>query len=325
MDLNDLRVFERVGSLLSFSAASRVLGIPKSSVSRSVARLEATLGTRLCQRTTREVLLTEPGVALMERCADIMGRVEEAVDYVGGLAAAPRGLLRITAGIGFGVNVLAEQLPRFLQLYPDVSITLDLTSKTIDLVAEGVDVAIRLGPMVDSQFVALKLGSLGRYLCASPAYIERRGAPVALEELCYHDTVEMPGSDGRPRRWSFSCGDATKAVEIHPRFCVNEALTIHRSVVNGAGIGVISGYLCAPEIAAGRLVRLFPEWKLDPVEVNVVFPSRRELSPTVRAFVDFMKDASRPGELWQDDPLCEFPKPNAPELSFGSAGAIHRS
>jgi DNA-binding transcriptional LysR family regulator len=126
MDLNDLRVFERVGSLLSFSAAGRALGIPKSSVSRSVARLEAELGARLCQRTTREVVLTEQGAALLERCADIMGKVAETVGYVGALGAAPRGALRITAGIGFGVNVLSEQLPRFLRLYSDVSVTLDL-------------------------------------------------------------------------------------------------------------------------------------------------------------------------------------------------------
>ena len=94
-----------------------------------------------------------------------------------------------------------------------------------------------------------------------------------------------------------------RSIETHPRLCVNDPLTIHRMVVNGAGVGVISGYLCAPEIAAGRLVRLFPEWKLDPVDVSIVYPSRRDLSPVVRAFVDFMKAASRPGELWQDDPL----------------------
>ncbi|MDR3518315.1 MAG: LysR family transcriptional regulator [Azospirillaceae bacterium] len=300
MDLNDLRVFEKVGALLSFSAAARALGIPKSSVSRSVTRLEAALGTRLCQRTTRTVVLTGPGIALMERCADIMGRVTETLDYVGHLGATPRGLLRITAGIGFGVNVLSVMLPRFLQLYPEVSVTLDLTSKSVELVPEGIDVAIRMGPMAASQLVAVKLGSLSRHLCASPAYLARRSAPVALEDLCHHDTVEMPGSDGRARRWSFRCDGVTKIIEPQPRLCVNDALTIHRMVVHGAGIGVISGYLCEPEFTTGRLLRLFPQWKLDPVEVSIVFPSRRALSPSVRAFVDFMRDACKPGELWLD-------------------------
>ena len=201
------------------------------------------------------------------------------------------------------MNVLSEQLPEFLQLYPDVSVTLDLTSLSADLVADGIDVAIRMGPMADSQLVALKLGSLGRYLCASPGYLKRCGVPAALDDLSNHDTVEMPSPDGRPRRWTFKQGGEVRAIETHPRLCVNDPLTIHRMVLNGAGVGVISGYLCAPEIAAGRLVRLFPEWKLDPVDVSIVYPSRRDLSPVVRAFVDFMKESSRPGELWQDDPL----------------------
>jgi DNA-binding transcriptional LysR family regulator len=302
MDLNDLRVFERVGSLLSFSAAGRTLGIPKSSVSRSVARLEAELGARLCQRTTREVVLTEQGAALLQRCADIMDKVAETVGYVGALGAAPRGALRITSGIGFGVNVLSEQIPQFLRLYPDVSVTIDLTSHPVDLVARGIDVAIRMGPMADSQLVALKLGSLGRYLCASPDYLERRGVPAALDDLSNHDTVEMPSADGRPRRWTFKQGADVRPIEIYPRLCVNDPLTIHRMVMGGAGVGVISGYLCAAEIAAGRLARLFPEWTLDPVDVSIVYPSRRDLSPVVRAFVDFMKEASRPGELWQIEP-----------------------
>ena len=301
MDLNDLRIFERVGSLLSFSAAGRSLGIPKSSVSRSVARLEAELGIRMCQRTTREVVLTEKGAALLERCADIMGKVHETVGYAAALGAAPRGTLRITAGIGFGVNVLSEQLPQFLRLYPNISVTLDLTSRTADLVADGIDVAVRMGPMADSRLVALKLGSLRRYVCASPGYLKRRGKPAVLDDLSNHDTVEMPGTDGRPRRWTFKQGGRVRRIETHPHLCVNDPLTIHRMVLNDAGVGVISGYLCTPEIAAGRLVRLFPEWKVDPVDVSIVYPSRRELSPVVRAFVEFMKGISKPGVLWRDE------------------------
>ena len=301
MDLNDLRVFEKVGALLSFSAAARALGIPKSSVSRGVARLEGDLGVRLLQRTTREVVLTEAGDALLHRCAEIMGRVEEAVDYLGGVATAPRGVLRLSAGIGFGVNVLSEQLPRFLDLYPDVSVSLDLSSRLSELVADRIDVAIRMGPMPDSSIVAVRLGSLSRYLCAAPAYLQRRGAPSTLTALADHDTLELPGLDGRPRRWTFRRDGAVAAVEIRPRLEVNDALTLHRMVINGAGIGICSGYLCAPAIAAGQLVRLLPDWSLDPVDVSLVFPSRRDLSPAVRAVVDFMKEASRRGAVWQED------------------------
>lgn len=304
VDLNDLRVFGTVASALNFSAAARSLGMPKSSVSRSVARLEANLGTRLLQRTTREVALTESGTALRDRCVDILSRVDETVGYVGTLSAGgPKGLLRVSTGIGFGINVLSELLPQFLERYADVAVSLELTSRPVDLVAESIDVAIRLGPMPDSQLVARRLGAMQRYLCAAPLYLERRGAPRTLEDLHSHDIVEMPGVDGRPRRWTFSNSSGeTRSIEAQPRVSVNDALTIHRLVANGAGLGCLSGYLCTPDIEVGRLVRLFPKWALPAVEVSIVFPSNRELSATVRAFVDFLKAASAPGKSWQGDP-----------------------
>ena len=251
------------------------------------------------------MVLTEPGTLLKERCVDILARVGETVDYIGNLRAVPRGQLRVTTGIGFGLNVLSELLPRFLERFADIDVSLELTSRSVDLVAEGVDVALRIGPMPDSQLVAKRLGTMQRYLCAAPAYLERRGLPRTLEDVRDHDVVEMPGADGRPRAWTFTSktGEAAR-IEVRPRLSVNEAVTIHRLVVNGAGLGVLSGYLCAPGIKAGHLVRLFPEWTLPALEVSAVFPSNRELSPTVRAFVDFLKDASLPGRLWQDDPMA---------------------
>jgi DNA-binding transcriptional LysR family regulator len=303
LDLNALRVFEKVASLRSFSGAARALALPKSNVSRVIAKLEADLGTRLFQRTTRDVVLTPTGEALLERCSAILANVSDTIDYLGSLAGHPRGQLRISAGIGFGINVLAEQLPGFLLRYPEIDIMLDLETRQADLVAEAIDVAVRLGPMPDSGLVAVKLGELQRYICAAPSYIERRGMPASIEAITVHDTLDMPGPDGRPRPWTLMRSHEVIKLETRPRICVNEALTIHRLVANGAGIGLLSGYICAPEIAAGRLVRLFPEWRPTPVEVSIVFPSRRELAPAVRAFADYMKEVSQPGVLWLDDPL----------------------
>lgn len=304
IDLNALRVFERVASLQSFSAAARSLGAPKSSVSRSVAQLEAELGTRLLQRTTRAVVLTESGTALLDRCSDLLARVAETVDYVGTFGGSPRGLLRVSAGIGFGINVLSELLPQFIARYPDVSVSLDMTSRPVDLIASSIDVAIRMGPLPSSELVAKRLGTIHRHLCVAPTYIARKGTPRTIAELRDHDTVELPGIAGRPRRWSFSKRNGeSKTVELAPRITVNDALTIHRMVLNGAGVGGLSAYVCAADVEAGRLVRLFPDWKLPSVEVNVVFPSNRELSPSVRAFVEFVKSASKPGLWWQSDPL----------------------
>jgi DNA-binding transcriptional LysR family regulator len=305
LDLNDLRVFEKVATLRSFSAAGRTLGIPKSSVSRCVSRLETAFGIRLVQRTTHDVQLTEAGAALHERCKNLLSHINETIDMVSGLSGNPRGLLRISVGIGFGYNVLSHLLPEFLERYPDVNVALELTSRSVDLIAENVDVTVRIGPMTDSQLVAVRLGTIRRYLCAAPAYLARHGSPLTLDEIQVHHAIEMPGTNGRPRPWIFKnpTGEEKK-FELNPRLSINDPLLIHRQVVYGAGLGCLSGYLCAPDIKAGRLVHLFPEWTLPPVAVNAVFPSSRELSPTVRAFVEHLKNASSPGKSWQDDPMA---------------------
>jgi DNA-binding transcriptional LysR family regulator len=300
LDLNDLRIFERVATVHSFSAAARSLGLPKSNVSRSVARLEQALGTRLFQRTTRKVVLTATGTALKDRSSEIMEKLKDAVDYVGSLTEAPRGHLKIASGIGFGINALADKLPEFLRRYPDIEVTLELASQNADLVAKGFDVAVRLGPLSDSSMVAVRLGTMERHLCAAPAYLERRAEPLSPEDIEGHDTIEMPAGDGRPKQWRFTRQDQTVLVDLHPRVCVNEALSIYRLVSNGAGLGVISDYLCAPAIKAGRLVRLLPEWSAPPVEVTIVFPSKREIAPAVRAFVDFMKEVGLRDMLWKE-------------------------
>ncbi len=303
IDFNALRVFERVGALRSFTAAAHALGMPKSTVSRLISRLEADLGTRLLQRTTRDVVLTNPGQALFVRCADILHGVDETVAYVSSLGTEPQGLLRITAGIGFGIDVLGEQLPAFLLRYPKVDIALDLDTRQADFGADGVDVAVRLGPMPSSGMLAIKLGTIHRYVCAAPSYLARRGTPESIDALARHDIVEMPEHQGRAAPWSFTRGDAVRDVKTTPRVCVNESLTVHRLVRNGAGIGLLSGYICGPEIVAGRLVRLFPDWHPAPIDVSIVFPSRRELAPAVRAFADYMTEVSWRGNLWLDDPL----------------------
>jgi DNA-binding transcriptional LysR family regulator len=300
LDLADLQVFERVAAHNSFSQAARALGLPKSTVSRSIARLEESLRARLFHRSTRRVTLTAAGLALRARAREIVERASEALTYVGSLAEGPRGQIRVNAGVGFGLNVIADALPAFLQRYPEVDVTLDLESRAADLVGEAIDIAVRLGPLPDSALITTRLGAMRRYLCAAPAYIEARGLPTSIAALEGHAIIEMPGSDGRARPWRFTRDGEEARVALHPRVTVNEALTIHRLVLGGAGIGILSAYLCAPAFADGRLVRLLPEWAPPPVDVSLVFPSKRELSPAVRAFADFLKATSQQGDLWQE-------------------------
>ena len=309
LDLNDVRVFEKVAAASSFAAAARALGLPKSTVSRSIARLEEELGARLFQRTTREVVLTPTGHELKGRCSGILGRLEQAVNEVRSSKSPPRGVLRVSAAIGFGINVLADELPEFLNRFPGLKLSIDLSTRTADLVAEGIDVAIRLGPMPSSGLVSARLGSMTRHLCVAPSYIERRGKPESLDDLVEHDIIEAPDVDGRPRCWTFTKDGETRELVIVPRVSVNEALTIRKLVLNGTGIGVISGYLCAPEFAARRLVPLFPEWSLPPVEVSIVFASKRELDPNVREFVNIKKEFTTPGRSWLDEPSWDAADP----------------
>jgi DNA-binding transcriptional LysR family regulator len=309
-NLDDLKVFERVAALESFSAAGRALKIPKSTVSRCVSRLESHLGVRLIQRTTHSVRLTQAGLALKAKCTAILAHVDEAIDSVGRFNTAPKGALKINATIGFSYFVLAETLPTFMDSYPGVEVSIDLTTHPVDLVTGGIDVAIRMGNLPDSRLVATGLGTMQKYLCASPSYLDRRGVPLSVKDLRGHDTIETPCRNGMSRIWEFhkSPGDIEKFT-IPPRLLVNDPGMIYRLVLNGAGIAHVPGYLSAPDILAGRLTRLLPAWTSPPIDVSLVYPSSRGLSPIVRAFVGHMKQIAASGKLWLDDPIAKVSRP----------------
>ena len=290
VDLNHLKVFARVARLGSFSAAARELGMPRSSVSRAVAALEEALGTRLLQRSTRAVVLTEAGAALHRRSAEAIAELSEALDYMEGLGGRPAGPLRVSAGIGLGIKVLAEHLPAFLERYPDIEVDLHLESQRVDLISERIDVALRFGELPDSSLVAIRLGVLDRLLCAAPGYLSRYGTPEHPEDLGTHRLLDMPTPCYRPRRWQFNGPDGMVLLDLRPTTTVDEILTLHKLVRGGAGIAGLSRYLCEEDLEAGRLVQVLPQWSLPPVPLSLLFPSRRELAPAVRAFVDFMRE-----------------------------------
>lgn len=299
-DLDDVRIFERVVALKSFTTAAKTLSLPKSTVSRAVGRLEATVGVRLINRTTRDFALTPAGEILAARCIQPLSELSASVDYVRGLSQPLRGPLRISCGVAWGYHILADQLPEFVRAYPLIDVQVDVTSRVTDLVGDRIDVAIRMGAIPDSSIVAVRLGSMSRLLCAAPAYLKGRSAPRDPQDLTMHDVIEMPGSDGRSRTLAFAREDRTAEVKIRPRLTINDALAIHRLVKSGVGISVISNYLCVPDIKKGTLIHLLRDWILPPVDVSLVFPSKKELSPVVRAFVEFMKSANGPNAVWRD-------------------------
>jgi len=299
LDIDDLRAFQKVATLLSFSEAGRVLSVRKSAVSRSIQRLEASFNVRLFERTTREVALTDAGRALAVRFGEIVSRVDEAVDLAAGLASQPRGRLRLTAGVGFGMEVLTEVLPAFSRDFPDVDVSLDLTSRTVDLVAEEVDAAFRMGAMADSSLVAIRLGAIGRLLVAAPSYLERRGWPKSADDLRLHDVLSNPRGDGLPRRLVLRARDGLEhGVEVSARLSSTVPKAIDRMVLNGAGIGASANYFATPEIDRGNLVRILPEFSVDPVDVSLVLPAGRARSPAARAFVGFVRTSIANNPKW---------------------------
>ncbi|MBW7970209.1 LysR family transcriptional regulator [Bradyrhizobium sp. BR 10289] len=301
IDLDDVRAFQKVGELLSFSEAARVLGIRKSAVSRSVQRLETALRLRLFERTTREVVLTDAGRTILNHMSEVLVRLDALLDVAAGLSSHPQGKLKLTAGIGFGTEVLTELIPEFALAYPDIAVSLDLTSRTVDLVGEQYDIAFRMGPLADSNLVATRLGAIGCTLCAAPSYLQRKGEPRSIAELATHDLLAIPRPDGLPRRWSFRDQNGnTHYLDNSPQLSANDPHAISRMVLNGAGIAAIANYSAKPEIERGDLVQVLPEWTVPAVDVSLVTPSGRERSPAMRAFVEFIRDRAVANRRWFD-------------------------
>ena len=248
--------------------------------------------------------MTQAGQSLLERSGPLLDGLEDALAVTSGIAGTPKGTLTISAGIGIGINVLGAQLPAFLVRYPDVRVSIDLTSRVSELVAERVDVAIRMGPLSDSSMVATRLGTLTQYLCATPAYLDQAGRPGTPSDLARHQLIDLPSASGRARPWRLTSGDEEAAVEPDARIEVNDALTIRALVNQDVGIAIVSAYLCGPDILTGGLERVLPDWSLPPLPVHLVFPSRREIAPVVRAFVDYMREANESATGWLADPLA---------------------
>jgi len=253
--------------------------------------------------------LTESGLALKRRCTEIFAHIDQAIDHVSGLRVLPKGTLKINATIGFGYSVLSETLPTFLERFPDIDVSLDLTCRPVDIVAEGIDAAIRIGYLPDSRLIAAGLGSIQKYLCASPSYLKRRGLPQSINALKDHNTIESTcQNNGIPRTWQFfKNGVAMQSFDVSRKLLVNDPGMVYRLVLNGAGIASLPGFWCAPDIETGRLIRLFPDWAMPSVEVSILYPSSRGLSPAVRAFVEHMKQSAEGGKLWMHDPIAQVP------------------
>jgi LysR family transcriptional regulator, regulator for bpeEF and oprC len=287
MELSRLRAFVAVVQSGSFTRAAELLRSQKARVSRQVSELETELGVRLLERTTRALRLTEVGREVFERALGILNAVEDTERVAQAVHGEPHGLLRITVPLEFGLIAAFDWARALLSKYPQLSIEVDSSSRIVDLVHEGYDLAIRIGTLADSRLAARRLGEMHYALYAAPAYLQRRGTPSHPDQLMDHDLIAFaPGGKPAPLRLLRDTEKIEIAQDI-PRLRVDSRYAQRDALLAGLGIAENLRLIAESEVAAGRLVQVLPAWSRAPVPVHAVFPSHRFLTPKVRAFVEY--------------------------------------
>ncbi len=281
-----LRTFVRTAHSGSFSRAGRELGLSQPSVSRILAQLEKEVGAALLVRTTRAVTLTEAGADYLARVEPLLSALDEA-DHAARGTGELRGALRVALSHSFGVREVIPRLPTFMERHPALRIDLGINDARRDLVADGVDVALRLGPLPDSSAVARKLAQAPRLLAASPAYLERHGWPRNPGDLAVHAVIVGPGGAG-PNAWTFAKDGRRTSVRVEGQLTTAANEGAVAGAVAGLGITLTSLWGCRAEFERGDLTRVMEDWAMDPVELHALFPAGPAASPAARAFIDYL-------------------------------------
>ncbi len=291
---SEMAAFVRVVDAKGFSAAATGLGLSPSAVSKLVTRLETRLGVRLLQRTTRALHLTAEGEAFYEAARRIVSAIETIEEQISVQRGTPHGLLRVTTSLAFSTHQLAPVIPEFMARHPLVEIELLPTDRVVDMVEEGVDIAIRIGRLADTSFMARKIGEDKRLICAAPAYLAHHGTPRRPEELTRHNCIV---SRERPHlnRWQFRVDNQIREIEVAGRVAVSEGEMQMQLALQGIGIVRLTRLTMARAIRDGALVPLLSDFSADePVPIHAVYPHRRHLAPKVPAFVNFLIEKFTP-------------------------------
>lgn len=288
--LREIECFIAVAELGSFVKAADALGISKAAVSRTVLELEARLGSRLMQRTTRRLSLTEAGTLYLQRCKQIVAALEEADDLLSAGAANPTGLLRINAPLTFGVLHLAPLWPIFLERHPGVALDITLSDRIVDIIDEGYDMAIRIARLSDSTLVHRKLATTTGQVCASPAYLEKYGTPTHPHELTQHQAICYTYAAGKDE-WQFTGPDGPVSVKVNSRMHVNNGDSCVAAALAGIGITRQPTFMIDQHLRSGRLVPLLAGYSTMELGIYAVYPSRAHLPAKVRAMLDFLTEA----------------------------------
>lgn len=291
--LDEIAVFVHVVKAGSFTAAARQRGVPKSTLSRAVTRLEEVMRARLLRRSSRTLALTDAGRAFYDRAAPHIAGIADAAESSLAREEQPHGLLRVTAPVDVGESFLADLLVRFLARYPLIRVEVDLSSRRVNLLEEGVDVALRAaGKLDDASLVAKKLGATAAQLFASPAYLARRGTPTTPEELTEHDCVLFRPEEGQ-NEWLLEGPSGPIKVVVKGRLGGGDFAFLRAAVRTGAGIGVLPAFTAARDLAEGHLVRVLPGWSRAAGTLYLVYPLSPHLPRKVVVFRDFVLEHAK--------------------------------
>ena len=295
MDVSTLQLFIEVVRQGSFAAVARDRQLDPSSVSRAIANLEKELGVRLLQRTTRQLSPTEAGLTYFERVEPLVEELQQALAVTTDISQQPKGQLRVTASVSFGLTCIVPLLPQFAAQYPDLTVDLLLTDAVVDLLAERVDLAVRLGRLADSTLMAQRLMPTRYSVCASPAYL-RQAAPLQQpQDVEHHNCLRFPLAGFRSR-WRFQDHDGgLTEVAVSGRTVISSAIALQQCAIAGMGLALLPHWLIEADIQRGDLVRVLPEYAVTATDFNtaawLVYPSRSYVPRKVRVFIDFLKAA----------------------------------
>jgi len=284
--LRELETLVAVAEEESFARAARALGASPPAVTRVIAALESRLGVQLFTRTTRSVQLTEAGTRFLERTRQILSDIGTAEQEVAGLTETPKGRLRITSSVTFGRLAIAPLLSGFMEAYPDITPSVIMADRIVNLVDEGIDIAVRIGHLPDSSLIARKVGEVRKLLVASPDYLAKAGNPTRPADLRDHKIIRFT-SLMPTNRWHYMEGGKPGQVSVYPQAEINDATAAITLAEHGAGMTLVLSYMVRDQIRNGTLQSVLDHYGVDPLPVHLVYPENRIVTPKVRAFMDY--------------------------------------
>ncbi|WP_230624464.1 LysR family transcriptional regulator [Burkholderia sp. Ac-20345] len=295
----DISAFVAAVKAGSFTAAASSLGVTRSAVGKSILRLETRLGVRLLNRTTRTLSLTDEGRVMYERCHQILQDLDEVDALMAQRRGKPTGTLKLTAPLSFGQRHVLPILDVFLKQWPDLRADIWFTDRFVDLVDEGFDIAVRIGtPKDDSQILTRTVGAQQFVACASPDYLARRGTPRIPQDLEGHDTIVLLSAE-HPRAWRFEMSDGPYVFEKPGRLNIDSSEAMREAALAGFGLVYLPTYITGNDLRAGTLVEVLSAYRTAPDPIRLIYPSKRHLSPRIRAFIDLLVESWSAGVPWE--------------------------